>query len=337
MVTPWVRIGIVTYNSGDYTQACLDALAAQTDAGFECVIRDNDSTDGALNRLRLPDARFSVDRGRENAGFAAGTNRALAGARTDYVMSVNPDTELAPDCLAVLREHIEAEPGIAMVSPVLLRPDGQLDGAGDCLSVHGIAWRAGVGDAPDEHAERAEVFSPTGAAALYRRDLFEAEGGFDERFFCYLEDVDLGFRLRARGHRCLLVPNAAGRHVGGHSTAAIPGFAVRSSARNALRMIARNAPLALLPIMLAAHFAAHLWFQFRNRGTELARVRSEGFRAGMRVLPRSLLARMERRPYPLGASWRVARRLAWSIGSVNRRARMRWPWRSALGRARPQG
>ena len=323
---PWVRIGIVTFNSGDYTQSCLDALAAQTDPDFEAVIWDNGSTDGAAQRLRLPDSRFRLVEADENTGFAGGTNRALAGATTPYVMSMNPDTALEPDCLAALRAQADAAPDAAMLSPVLLRPDGRLDGMGDCLSIHGIAWRAGVGDVPEALAEPCEVFSPTGAGALFRRDLFEREGGFDETFFCYLEDVDLALRLRARGHHCLLVPNARGTHVGGHSTDALPGFAVRSSSRNALRMIVHSAPLGLLPLMLGSHIAAHLWFQFRNRGTDLAQARGEGFRAGLRALPRSVADRLRRRPYPPGASFRVGRRLAWTIRAVNRRAPLRWPW-----------
>lgn len=328
LTQPWVRIAIVTFNSGAFTQSCIDALAAQTDGEFEALIIDNDSTDGAIDTLRLPDARFTLVRNRDNNGFAGGTNQGLKQGASPYVMSLNPDARLALDCLERLRAATVANPGVAMLSPVLWQSDARdtADGAGDTLSVFGIAWRNAYGQsiAPDTLSRPSEIFGPTGAAALYRRDVFAREDGFDESFFCYFEDIDLALRLRAQGEVALLVPDAHGVHDGGHSSNALPGFAVRQTSANAPQSIARNAPLLLLPLMLILHITAHLWFQFRNRGTDLAAARAQGFKRGLKAVPRRILSRLRRRPYPLGASWRVARRMSWTIRDVNARRFKRW-------------
>ena len=93
---PWVRIVIVTFNSGDFTQDCVDALAGQTDENFEVVIVDNGSEDGGIEALKLPDSRFSIHLSKTNTGFAGGSNLGLEGAKTPYVMTMNPDTRLGP-------------------------------------------------------------------------------------------------------------------------------------------------------------------------------------------------------------------------------------------------
>ena len=327
---PWVRIAIVTFDSGGFTQSCLDALAAQTFGAFEAVIWDNASTDGSLDALILPDARFRLVRHADNLGFAGGSNAALQGARTPYVMTLNPDTVLAPDCLAELHGAALLGKAPAMLSPVLFKADGTADGAGDTLGVFGLAWRNGYGRSLELSAlpQIAQVFGPTGAAALYRRDAFEAEGGFEPSFFCYFEDVDLALRLRARGGEAWLVKAATGRHSGGHTVGGRPEFPVYHTARNAPNAIMRSAPLLLAPLMLLLHVMAHAWLQFRQRGQAVAEARRQGFRDGMKRLPRSLADRFRRRPYPLGASWRVARRLSWRRRDVSRQPLRWWPVRS---------
>lgn len=334
LALPWVRIAIVTFNSGDYTQTCLDALALQTDRDFNVLIIDNCSTDGAIDQLKLPDDRFRLIRNDVNSGFAGGTNLGLLSDQPGhkappYVMSINPDTQLSPDCLAQLHWATQAYPDTDMFSPVLWQSSNEgagLDGAGDTLSAFGVAWRNAYEQALDltDFPIISEIFSPTGAAALYRTDAYRREGGLDETYFCYYEDVDLAMRLRARGGRALLVKSARGTHAGGHSTDSLPGFAVRQTSRNALWSLTKNTPLLLFPIMLSLHVTAHLWFQFRNRGTDLAIVRAEGFRSGLKGLPRQFCSRFTRRPYPFGASFRLARRLSWRISDVNRRQLVWW-------------
>jgi GT2 family glycosyltransferase len=107
------------------------------------------------------------------------------------------------------------------------------------------------------------VFSACAAAALYRRDAFEAVGGFDEDFFCYLEDVDLGFRLRLAGHRCTYVPDAVVHHVGSATTVKDSDFAVYHGHRNLVWAYVKNMPGRLFWLFLPQHIAANLYIVVR--------------------------------------------------------------------------
>jgi len=135
-VAPWVRIAIVTFNSGDFTQSCLNALSAQTNSNFEVVVFDNNSSDGKIEKLMLPDSRFSLFISPENLGFATGSNQSLKGAQTPYVMTLNADAILEPDCLATLFDASQRFPKYSMFSPILFKTGSSkiLDGAGDSLS-----------------------------------------------------------------------------------------------------------------------------------------------------------------------------------------------------------
>ena len=194
----WVRVIIVNHNAGPLLQNCIDALAAQSLAGFEAIIVDNDSSDGSAKALRLPDDRFRLHLAHANLGFAAANNLAAADCKSPWVATLNPDAIAGKSWLEELRSATLRHPGVRMFGSTQLdarKPD-RVDGFGDVYSVFGTAWRGASGSPvgalpPDDR----EVFAPCAAAALYARDAYLAAGGFDESFFCYLEDVDLGFRL----------------------------------------------------------------------------------------------------------------------------------------------
>ncbi len=130
----------------------------------------------------------------------------------------------------------------------------RLDGAGDSYHVSGRAWRNGHGERRKCWAgEDAEVFAPCAAAALYRRHAFDEVGGFDEQYFCYFEDVDLGFRLRLRGHNCLYIHSAIVEHVSSALSGYRSDFAVYHGERNAVWTFFKNMPSALLWLYLPQH------------------------------------------------------------------------------------
>jgi GT2 family glycosyltransferase len=188
---PFVSIVIVAYNSGDLLQKCLGGLAAQTLSDFEAIIVDNASTDGSISRLRLPDARFRLLMAGENLGFAGGSNRGIKASRAPWVATLNPDAIPALNWLAALRRATERHLSVDMFGSTqidALNPD-RLDGCGDVYSFLGMPWRGCYGHAIDHIPPEGETFAPCGAAALYRREVIEKAGGFDEAFFCYLEDV----------------------------------------------------------------------------------------------------------------------------------------------------
>jgi len=318
-----VQVIIVAYNSAAHLQRCIDALEAQTFADFEAVVWDNGSADGAVQRLSAGPKVRTVVHG-ENLGFAAANNRAAALSRSRYIALLNPDAFAEPDWLERLVASAETHGAEAVASLQLDDADPDvLDGAGDCMSIAGIPWRGGYGQ-PRSSAPSApcDVFAACGAAALYRRDAFEALGGFEERFFCYCEDVDLGFRLRRAGGRCILEPRAVVRHVGGASSGGEgSAFAEYHGARNRLWTFMRNMPLWLMPIALPAHLLTIAYVLARS--PTLLRIRLKALRDALRR-PEMLRAPiMPRWASPL----EVARSLSWSPVALSRRAVITRPLR----------
>jgi len=274
---PTVTVCIVAYQSGDYLQACVDALAAQGFAGFEAVIVDNDSTDGSIEALVLPDARFRVERMGRNLGFAAANNVAARASRATFFATLNPDTRADPGWLAALVAAAGRWPQAASFgsTQVSLDEPDRLDGAGDVYHAAGMAWRALIDRPVSQVPPEGEVFGPCAAAALYRREAFMALGGFDERYFCYCEDVDIAYRLRLAGWTAVQVPDAVVRHAGSAISGRRSGFTLFHGHRNRVWTYVKNTPgpwlWLLLPYHLAYDLALIAWAAFRGYGGPVAR------------------------------------------------------------------
>ncbi len=285
---PWARVVIVNYNSGELLQRCVDALARQTLADFEAVIVDNASSDGSIERLRLPDDRFCLDQAGANLGFAAASNRGAENCTAAWIAMLNPDAEPDAAWLEELRRATERYPYARMFGSTQIdaaHPD-RVDGFGDVYSIFGTAWR-GASGAPVATLPKddCEVFAPCAAGALYARGAFQAAGGFDEAFFCYLEDVDLGFRLRLRGERCVQVRKALLTHVGSAIAGRNSDFFIWHSQRNRIWVMVKNLPAPLLWPSLLLQLAVAPLVVLR-RGRDKWGIACAGLLAGLRALPR---------------------------------------------------
>jgi len=264
---PWARIIIVAFNSGDVLQNCIDHLVLQTERRFEVVIVDNQSTDNCVTNLRLPDDRFSVIVSEDNLGFAGGSNLGAKNAGTDWLITLNPDVFVTPTWLQRLKEAALEHPAFAMLSPVLVRQDDHnvLDGCGDVISIFGICWRGGSGfsleNAPKENCQ---VMSPCGASAAYRRVVFEAHGGFDSSFFCYMEDVDLALRLSKSGEKCLLIPDSIAYHIGSSTLGEGHPFIAYLSTKNSIAMIVKTYPMLNAFFAFPSYILIRIWNICRN-------------------------------------------------------------------------
>lgn len=305
MSTPKVQVIVVAYNSGAYLQRCIDALAGQTFRDFEAVIWDNASNDGAADAIVLP-PNAELVRCNHNLGFSAANNRAAELSRSEYIALLNPDAFAEAGWLERLVKAADETGAEAIASLQLDASDeALLDGAGDCMSIAGVPWRGGFGRARREApAERVEVFSACGAAALYRRGAFERLGGFEEAFFCYCEDVDLGFRLRRAGGRCILEPRAVVRHVGGASSGGSgSAFAEYHGARNRLWTFFRNMPWWLMPVALPAHLLVMSYVLLHH--PKLMRVRLKGIADAFKrpEMLKRLPSRAFERRIPAALSW----------------------------------
>ena len=289
---------VPNWNGREWLDGCLRSLAAQERAFDEVVVVDGGSTDGSREALARdwPDVRV-VALG-ENAGFAAAANRGVAATDGEAVALVNTDVELAPDWLARTAAALEGDPGAAAVAckMVSLRDPAVLDDCGDVLRRDGVAEQRGRGRADDGRWDApGEVFSACAGAALYRREPFAAAGGFDERLFSYLEDVDLGLRLRLAGWRCRYEP-AVARHWGGGSSHQLRRPVGAWVERNTLLLCARAFPWRWWAGPVLYRQAAWLWRAVRER-----RVREfvRGVAAAVPLLPAFV---RERRALRAGAA-----------------------------------
>lgn len=281
---PWVRVIVVNYNGRRHLQGCIDSLRHQTITDFEAVIVDNGSTDGSIEELELPDNNFTILLAGQNLGFAAANNLGASGAISPWLATLNPDAIAAPNWLEQLRRATEQQPEITAFGSTQISAvdNSKLDGCGDVYSFLGFPWRGGYGHDTKEVPDDGFIFSACAAAALYRREVFEKLGGFDERYFCYLEDVDLGFRLQLTGRPTLQVKGARVAHFGSAITGQGSEFSYFHSARNRLWLIIKNMPLPLLAWMLPFHVMATLWLAWRIRNTDQRRPMLAGAAAALR-------------------------------------------------------
>jgi GT2 family glycosyltransferase len=280
-----VTVVIVNFNGGSYVLRCLESLAAQTLLPERIVLVDNASEDNSLGACRefvasRPELaeRTTFDASSENLGFAAGSNRGIAAAATELVALLNPDAFPEPGWLEALVTAAAAHPESAAFGSRQMLADrpGVLDGIGDRWHASGLAWRDGHGrPLRPADLEAREIFSACAAAALYRRAAVIAVGGFDEDYFCYGEDVDLGFRLRLACHTARFVPDAVVEHVGGASSTG--PFATYFGHRNLVWTLVKNTPGPVLPVALLAHLSQSilglLILGCRGRGSAFLRAK----------------------------------------------------------------
>lgn len=319
-----VTVIVVTFNSRAHFPALRSALESQT-APHRLIVLDN----GSQVEQRPCASDFPADalivQNEINLGFAAANNRGVAMAQTPFVLLLNPDAYPEPDCLAQLLDAAMRHPEAACIGATLLqaRDPGRYDGAGDCMHVCGATWRGDHGKPRKDNNLEAYVFSACAAAALYRTDAWRDAGGFDESFFCYQEDVDLGFRLRLAGHETMLAPAALARHVGGASSPASRDFEAYHTARNAVWTLLKNMPGRLLWIALPAHLAWTLYLLcsafLRGRGAPVAR----GLRDAWRDLPYALESRRRIQKNRKARVLFIARALTWSPLAIIQRAAKR--------------
>ena len=255
--SPRVTVAIVAYQSGAFLQRCLDALAAQDFKDFEALIIDNGGADGSVEALNLQDKRFRIEAMGSNLGFAAANNVAARLSKAEWLCMLNPDTEAEPGWLSALLDAAARWPGAASFgsTQIELKDPARLDGVGDVWHAAGVAWRARLGRPVSETPPEGQVFGPCAAAALYRREVFTALGGFDERYFCYCEDVDWAYRARLAGWTAVQVPSAVVRHAGSGISGRASEFTLFHGHRNRVWTFAKNTPAIWLPLLLPWHLA----------------------------------------------------------------------------------
>jgi GT2 family glycosyltransferase len=285
-----VAVIIVNWNSGKDLEKCLAALTHQTRSPEEVIVVDNASSDDSLFGIeeKFPDVELM--RLHNNTGFAHANNRGAQKVKSDWIAFLNPDAFATPDWLENLIIAAEHNPEFSFFGSHMLRYGSQdaMDGTGDIYHVSGLAWRRDHGlPASKNKRTTEEIFSACAAAAMIRKDVFITAGGFDETFHSYFEDVDLGFRIRLTGHRCLYVADAVVEHVGSGSTHRISDYAVYHGNRNLVWAYVKNMPGTLfwiyLPQHLLGNLAALIWFTIKGKGGVIFRAKWDAIKGLPRV------------------------------------------------------
>ena len=238
-----VTVIIPNYNGLKFMEPCFEALDRQTTDDYQVLVVDNGSTDGSVEWLKEREIpSIFLDK---NTGFCGAVNIGLKAAETPYVILLNNDTEVCEDFVAQMLRAIEKSPSIFSVSckMIQLYQKDLMDDAGDMYTVLGWAYQRGVGQSAAGYNKEREIFSACAAAAIYRREVFEAIGYFDEMHFAYLEDIDVGYRAKIAGYHNRYCPDAVVYHAGsGTSGSKYNSFKVKLAARNNIYLNYKNMP-----------------------------------------------------------------------------------------------
>jgi GT2 family glycosyltransferase len=282
---PFVSVIIVSWNSAEHLPRCLDSLSLQTFQHFEVILVVNGSQQGIVGlEEKYPALALHVEQLASNQGFAVANNIGARLARGRWLALLNADAFPKPDWLEKLLDAARRHPEFSFFSSRQLQfaqPD-ILDGAGDEYHISGLAWRR-LYNHPAQHygLQEEEVFSACAAAAMYSREEFLQVGGFDESYFAYFEDVDVGFRLRLAGGRCLYVHEAEVCHVGSASSGKTSDFVRYHGHRNMVWTFFKNMPSYLFWWYLPLHIATNFFFAFsfllKGEGAAVLRAKLAAF------------------------------------------------------------
>jgi GT2 family glycosyltransferase len=271
-----VGVVIANWNRKELLRASLDSLARQTYRSFEVVVVDNGSTDGSSAMVEEMAKIFPVPlrliANAVNMGFCAANNQGIFSTDAELVALLNNDAEAEPGWLQALEHAIRQGKDIGMAaSKVLVWEDPtRIDKCGHLIYPDGQNRGRGSGQTDHGQFNRTEeVLWPDGCAAMYRRAMLEDVGGFDEDFFAYADDAELGLRARWAGWRCLYTPDAVVRHHRGATLGLGSARRLTLIERNRVLLAIKLFPWSLLwanGVFLLARIGAGMWAAVRNRG-----------------------------------------------------------------------
>ncbi len=262
---------VVNWNRKELLRACLLSLQRQTGVAFETIVVDNGSTDGSAD---MAETEFGarVIRNAENRGFCAANNQGIACARGEFIALLNNDAEAEPGWLAALHEACSRAPDVGMAASKVLvwEEPGRIDKVGHLIFPDGQNRGRGSGASDRGQFDREEeVLWPDGCAAMYRKSMLDQIGGFDEDFFAYGDDAELGLRARIAGWKCIYTPRAVVRHHRGSTMGKGSPGRLELIERNRVLLALKLFPWSLLwlnPLFFAVRVGAGIAMARRGAG-----------------------------------------------------------------------
>ncbi len=259
-----ISIIIPTYNGMKHLPKCLKALSNVCDNQTSVVIVDNGSTDETVSYISANYPAYDLICLESNYGFSKAVNIGIEHSNAEFVILLNNDTEIQDGFVSELLKCIKSDSQIFSVSAQMLqmgKPE-YIDDAGDDLCALGWGIQRYRGEKIHNDRRVENIFSACAGAAIYRKHVFNEIGYFDESFFAYLEDVDLGYRAILHGYRNLYCSSAKVLHYGSGTTGSgLSDFKVKQTGKNTILLFWKNMsivqfvlnfPLLVLGIMIRA-------------------------------------------------------------------------------------
>jgi hypothetical protein len=283
-----ISVIVLNYNGRGFLNGCLTSLASQTYSDFEVIVVDNGSRDGSPEYIEENYPWVRLAKNDENLGFAGGTNVGIRAAKGEFIITLNNDSRADSRFIEELIKPM-ADPEVGVCAAKMLFPDGRINSAGICISRSGAAWDRGMFE-PDrgQYEFVEEVFGACAGAALYRREMLDEIGLFDEDFFLYLEDVDLAFRARLAGWKCIYVPGARVIHHHGGTAGVGSDLAVYYGNRNIVWYPIKDFPFRLLitslPFIVARNLAVIPYYALRGQGGVILRSKLDALKGVVKMM-----------------------------------------------------
>ena len=283
-----ISVIVLNYNGKGFLDGCLTSLASQTYSDFEVIVVDNGSRDGSPEYIEENYPWVRLAKNNENLGFAGGTNAGIRAAKGEFILTLNNDSRADSRFIEELIKPM-ADPEVGVCAAKMLFPDGRINSAGICISRSGAAWDRGMFE-PDrgQYEFVEEVFGACAGAALYRREMLDEIGLFDEDFFLYLEDVDLAFRARLAGWKCLYVPGARVIHHHGGTAGVGSDLSVYYGNRNIVWYPIKDFPFRLLitslPFIVARNLAVIPYYALRGQGGVILKSKLDALKGVVKMM-----------------------------------------------------
>jgi GT2 family glycosyltransferase len=304
---------------------CLDSLRGQTFRDFECILIDNASTDESVEFVRKHYPEVRIIQNQKNLGYGGGNNVGITASSGKYIALLNNDTKADANWLQRLVEAIEEDEKIGMCASKILNyynPE-TIDNTGLLLYKDGIArGRGRLEKDVGQYASSEEVFFPSGCAGLYKREMLDGIGLFDEDFFLYLDDVDIGMRGRLAGWKCIYVPDAVVYHKYSATTEPYSSLKAYLVERNRIWIVMKYFPLRMMIVSLfytLLRYVLQGYGALRKKGASSHLVRSESVFTILGIILKAYISAL----YKSGRMLRK-RRQVMSIKKVTNREISQW-------------
>ena len=285
-----ISVVIPTYNGKEHLKTCFESLKNQIYKGFRIILVDNASNDGTVEYVEKEFPEVHIIKMDHNPGFAFAVNVGIKDSLNDdnltHILLLNNDIECDNRfLLEMLNGLVTNDTGFVASKMLNYYNRSIIDDAGDGIKMIGSPFARGHGEEDKgQYDTPGFILGACAGAALYKREVFEAAGFFDEDFFAYYEDIDFSLRLQIAGYKCYYNPKAICYHKRGATTNNIPGFQVKLCERNLILLRIKNYPLGLYIRLYPLFFIGRLkrYFDYlKNNGAVILFTAVQGYSKGL--------------------------------------------------------